>query len=73
MEEDGMTVRPRQLLSSQAGDQLGGCNTASLEIQLDAMIEQNWTSTWRWSIDGVPGADTLFICYLTWSCGNMTR
>ena len=40
---------------------LGGCNRASVEIHLEAVIERDWTSTWKQSMDGAPGADTLFI------------
>ena len=31
-------------------DALGGRDRASLEMHLEAMIERNWRSTWRWSI-----------------------
>jgi hypothetical protein len=27
----------------------------------EAVIEQNWRRTWRGSMDGAPGAETLFI------------
>jgi len=32
-----------------------------LEIHLAAVIKRDWTTTWRRSMDGVPGAETLFI------------
>jgi len=59
--------------SSVCKDTLGGGNRASLEMQLEAVIkrgcrytseavrEQDWTSTWRRSMDGVPGGKTSFI------------
>jgi len=31
-------------------DALGGRDRASLEMHLEAMIDQDWRSTWRWSI-----------------------
>ena len=37
----------------------GGGDRASLEIHLEAIIERVWTSTWRQSMDGVPGAEEL--------------
>ena len=40
---------------------------------LEAVIERDWTSTWRGSIDGAPGAETLFISQSIRKCGNMTR
>jgi len=36
---------------------LGGHDLANLE----AVIEQDWTSTWRRSMDGALGDETLFI------------
>jgi hypothetical protein len=48
------TWRPR---SSEFGDALGGHDRASLE----AVIERVWTSTGRQSMDGAPGAETVFI------------
>ena len=33
----------------------------SLEMHLEAVIKRDWTSTWRPSMDGMPGAETLFI------------
>jgi len=40
---------------------LGVRDLASLEMHLEAVIERDWTSTYRRSMDGVPGAQTLFI------------
>ena len=45
---------------SEFGDALGGRNQASLDIQLEAVIERDLTSTWRRSMDSAPGADTVF-------------
>ena len=42
------------------------------EIHLEAMIERDWTSTWRRSMDGAPGDETLFISELTRNRGNVT-
>ena len=39
----------------------------------DAVIKRDGTSTWRWSMDGAPGAVTLFISKLTRKRGNATR
>jgi len=36
---------------------LGGHDRANLE----AVIERDWTSTWRRSMDSAPGDETLFI------------
>ena len=33
----------------------------SLEMHLEAVFERVWTRTWRPSLDGAPGAETLFI------------
>jgi len=40
---------------------LGGRNRATLEMHLEAMIERDWMSTWRRSMDGAPSDETLFI------------
>jgi len=50
--------RPRL---SELRDALGGRNRASLEMHLGAVIERDWTSTWRRSMDGALGDETLFI------------
>jgi len=42
-------------------DALGGCDRASLGMHLEAMIEQDWRCTWRRSIGGALGAETLSI------------
>jgi hypothetical protein len=47
--------------SSDFEDTVGGCDRARLEMHLQAMIQQGWTSTGRQSMDGTPGAETLFI------------
>jgi len=47
--------------SSELRDALGGRDRASLEMHLEAVIERDWTSTWRQSMDGTPGDETLFI------------
>jgi len=53
-----LTWRPK---SSEFGVALGGHDRANLEMHLEAVIERDWTSTWRRSMDGAPGAETLFI------------
>jgi len=41
-------------------------------MDLEAVIEQDWTCSWNWSMDGTPGAETLFISELTGNRGNVT-
>jgi len=41
-------------------------------VNLEAVIERVWTSTSRQSLDGSPGAETLFISQLTCNHGNVT-
>jgi len=50
-----------RLRSSEFGDTLGEPERVSLQMQLDALIERDWTSTRRPSMDGAPGAATPFI------------
>jgi len=57
---------------SEFGDALGGCDWASVEMHLEAVMKWDWTSTWRGSMDGTPGAETLFISWLTRNRGNVT-
>jgi len=45
---------------SEFGDALGGHDGASLDVHLEAVIERDWTSTWRRSMDGAPVAETVF-------------
>jgi hypothetical protein len=52
------TWRPR---SSEFGDAFGGRDRGSLDMHLQAMIEQDRGSTCRRSIEGAPGAETLSI------------
>jgi len=42
-------------------DALGGHDRASLEMHLDALIEQDWRCTWRRLIGGALDAETLSI------------
>jgi len=42
-------------------DTLAGRDRASLEMHLEAVITQDWTSTWRRSMDGALGDETLYI------------
>jgi hypothetical protein len=58
--------------SSEFGDTLGGCDRASLEMYLQAVIKRVWMSSGRQLMDGVPGAETLFISLLTCNSGNVT-
>jgi len=58
---EAMLMRTCMPESSELGVTLGGRDRVSLEIQLESVIEQDWTSTWRRSMDGAPGDETLFI------------
>ena len=49
--------------------EFGGHNRASLET----LIVQVWTSAVRQSMDGMPGAENLFVSWLTRNRGNVTR
>jgi len=51
---EALIVRTCRLQSRQSGDTLEGCDRARLEIHLEAMIERDWTSTWRRLIDSAP-------------------
>jgi len=42
-------------------------------MHLEAESEKDWTSTWRQSMDGVPGAETRFLGNLTRNRGNVTK
>jgi len=42
-------------------------------MHLEAMMEQDWRSTWRRSIGGPPGPETRFFSYLMRTCGNVMR
>jgi len=60
---------------SEFGDALGGRNQASLDIQLEAVIERDLTSTWRRSMDSAPGAETVFHQLVNshpWECEKLT-
>jgi len=62
---------------NEFGDALGSLDYANLDAiiervllyTLEAMLNQDWTSTWRQSMDGVPGAETPFVSWLTCKCG----
>jgi len=61
--------------SSELRDALGGPNRANLEIHLEAVIEWDWMSTWRRSMDGAPGAETVFhqlVRSQPWECDKVT-
>jgi len=70
---EAMIVRTCRPYSSMFEDTLGGHDLASLGMHLEAVIERvcrytleamikrNWTSTWRRSMDGTLGTETLFI------------
>jgi len=50
-------------------------NRASLDIDLEAVIERDWMSTWRRSMDGAPGAETVFhqlVNSQPWECDKVT-
>jgi len=82
---EDMMMRSRKYLwrpwSSKFGDALGCHVCANLEAVIErvcrntfeAVIERDWSSTWRWSMDGVLSAGTLFISQLTRKRGNVTR
>jgi hypothetical protein len=57
----------------QLRDTLRGRDQASLEMHLQAMIEQDRSSTLRRSIGGASGAETLAISYSTRNRGKMMR
>ena len=47
----------------------------SLDIHLEAVIERDWTSTWRRSMDSAPGAETVFhqlVNLQPWECDKVT-
>ena len=46
---------------SEFGAALGGRDRESKDIHLEDTVKQNWRSTCRRSMDGLPGAETLFI------------
>jgi hypothetical protein len=56
---------------SDFGDIPGSLDSASLEMHFEAVIECDWTSTWRLLNDGTLGAETLFISELTYNYGNV--
>jgi len=61
MHLEAMMVRTCRPESSGSGDTLGGHDRASLETQLEDVINRDWTTTWRRSMDSAQGAETLFI------------
>ena len=42
-------------------------------LMMEAVIEQDLSSTWRRSMDGAPDAESLFISQFTCNDGNVTR
>jgi hypothetical protein len=58
----GCTGRPWW---SEHRDILGCRNRVSFELHLEVMMKKDWRSTWRRSMGGVPGAETVSICWLT--------
>ena len=58
---EAVIVRTGRPWSNEFQATLGGCDGASLEMHLEAVIEPDWTSTWRRSKDGPTAAETLFI------------
>jgi len=64
------TWRPQ---SNECGDTLGGRDRASLEMHLEVVTKRVCTSTGMQSMDSAPGAETLFISWLTHNWGNVTR
>jgi len=44
-----------------------------LEMHLEAVIERDWTTTWKRSLDSAPSAETLFISWSTCNRGNVAR
>jgi len=47
----------------------------SLDIHLEAVIERDWMSAWRRSMDSVPGTETVFhqlVNSQPWDCDEVT-
>jgi len=59
MHWDTVIVQTWRPWTSEFGDELGDHNCENLE----AMIEQEWRSTWRLSVGGMQRCKTLFISY----------
>jgi len=57
--------------SSEHRDALSGRDTASLEMHLQTMIEQDSRSTWKWSIWSVVHRHWGSIHWLACHCGNV--
>jgi hypothetical protein len=37
-------------------------NVQDWRYTLEGVTEQDWISTWMWSMDGAPGGETQFVC-----------
>jgi len=61
MHVEATIIRTCRQETSECRDTLGGRDLASLEMHLEAVIKRDWTSTWRQSMDGALGDETLFI------------
>jgi len=60
---------------SKFGDALGGRDRASFDLHLVAVIERDWMSTWRQSMDGAPVAVTVsheLVNSQPWDCDKVT-
>jgi len=51
----------KMYLIERVWDALGDVDRVNSEMHLEAVIEQDWTSTWRRSMDSAPGDETQFI------------
>jgi len=72
MHLDTMVMRTGRPQWRRFGDPLEGGDRANLEIPLEAVIDWNWMSTWRRSMDSAANSETLFITVLTCNCANVT-
>ena len=60
MQRDDLTLCSAMMVElwTRKREMGGGHDQANLEIHLEAVIERDWTSTWRRSIDGAPGLNS---------------
>ena len=53
------------------GDALGRCDQVKLEMNFETMFKRDWMSAWKQLMDDAPGAESLFISWLTLTGGNV--
>jgi len=67
-------IYTRRSWSTELRDALSGLQLASLEMHMEAMIEQDWRRSWRRSMRGTPDADrSVLISEVSCNRGNVTR